>query len=306
MPVNGMPTLYDAMQAAGITPLVPILNEVKKSAPELDYLGTMPIPGLSYKTLVRTDLPKPSFRRANRGAALSASVYENRIVSCMISDTPWEVDVAVAMSNPLGAGVSIGMEALAMLRGFGLMIGSQLYYGTANDAEGFPGIQGVVDSERLINATGTTANQASSLYALRLGVEGVQLLLGNNQALQVSDVTKVRKTDSDGRVFDAYRQNLLCFPGLHIATTFAVGRICNLTTENGKGLTDALIYELLSRFPEGEQPDVLFCSRRSKEQLRKSRTATTATGAAAPRVTEVEGIPLLSTDSILNTEAIVA
>lgn len=305
MPVQGMPTLYDAMQMAGATALTPLFDEVAKAAPELSYLGTMPIPGLAYKTLVRVGRTTPSFRRMNEGSALSASSYENRVVSCVVSDTPWEVDEAVALSNPLGAGVSIGMEAQNILEDFGVMVGSQLYYGVANNAEGFPGIQGVVDAERLINAGGTTENGATSLYAMKLGIKGVQLLLGNNGTLKVSDVTKVRKTDAQGRPYDAFRQNLLCFPGLHIATKFAVGRICNITAQAGKGLTDTLIYKLLSRFPVGQKPDVLFCSRDAAEQLRSSRTATTPTGAAAEIVEQVAKIPLIETDSIVNTEAIV-
>jgi len=40
------------------------------------------------------------------------------------------------------------------------------------------------------------------------------------------------------------------------------------------------------------------------KQLRDSRTATNVTGAPAPRPTEVEGIPIIVTDAIVNTEAV--
>jgi hypothetical protein len=41
---------------------------------------------------------------------------------------------------------------------------------------------------------------------------------------------------------------------------------------------------------------------RSREQLRNSRTATTANGTPAPLPTEWEGIPIIRTASIANDE----
>jgi len=40
--------------------------------------------------------------------------------------------------------------------------------------------------------------------------------------------------------------------------------------------------------------------------LRNSRTATNATGTGAPFPTEVEGIPIVVSDAVTSTEAIVA
>ena len=81
-------------------------------------------------------------------------------------------------------------------------------------------------------------------------------------------------------------------------------RIKKLTADSGKGLTDALIYSALAKFPTGVRPDVMFCSRRSLHQLRNSRTATNQTGAPAPIPTEVEGIPIVPTDSLSDIEAL--
>ncbi|MCH8046158.1 MAG: hypothetical protein IID44_20795 [Planctomycetes bacterium] len=92
--------------------------------------------------------------------------------------------------------------------------------------------------------------------------------------------------------------------GLAIGSAVSVGRIANLTEDSGKGLTDDLIYESLETFPAGRQPNIIAMSRRSLRQLRNSRTATNATGAPAPRPTEVEGIPIIVTDGINNVEAI--
>lgn len=50
-------------------------------------------------------------------------------------------------------------------------------------------------------------------------------------------------------------------------------------------------------------PNYIVMNRRSAAQLRKSRTATNATGAPAPWPTEIEGIPIIVTDAIGNAEA---
>jgi len=89
-------------------------------------------------------------------------------------------------------------------------------------------------------------------------------------------------------------------------------RIYNLTAESGKGWTDALNARVMATFPVGHRPDAIFASRRSLAQLQASRTVTLmGTGSnrpnqpnIAPVPTEYEGIPIIATDSILNTDVI--
>src|SRR5690606_11533086 len=107
---------------------------------------------------------------------------------------------------------------------------------------------------------------------------------------------------SNGKRLTAYVQELHAYPGLQVGNKHCIGRIRDLTDENGKGLTDSLIAQLIEKFPAGVVPDVLFMTRRSLAQLRNSRTATNATGAPAPYPTDWEGIPIVVTDSLTNTE----
>jgi len=96
----------------------------------------------------------------------------------------------------------------------------------------------------------------------------------------------------------------LAYPGLQIGNKYAVGRIKKITTDSGKTLTDALIAQLLEKFPVGFRPDYLFMNRRSLRQLQSSRTATNPTGAPAPFPSESFGIPIVVTDSIVSTETL--
>ncbi len=63
---------------------------------------------------------------------------------------------------------------------------------------------------------------------------------------------------------------------------------------------------MLALFPAGKAPSYIVMNRTSLKQLQQSRTATNATGAPAPFPSEAFGVPIIVTDSIVSTEAIVA
>ena len=110
----------------------------------------------------------------------------------------------------------------------------------------------------------------------------------------------------------SYVQSLTGRVGLQVGSTRALCRIKKLTADSGKGLTDAMIFDALGRFPAGRGPTVCFMTQRSLMQLQKSRTPTTNTAikgtmAEYPRtIIGVDGqeIPILVTDALLNTEAL--
>ena len=142
------------------------------------------------------------------------------------------------------------------------------------------------------------------MWAVKHGPNDVQWLWGQDGDLGLTDPVEVQALDGSSNPYTAIMQELLAHVGLKMGSTRCVGRIKKLTADSGKGLTDALIYDLLSKFQAGVVPDVLMMSRRSLKQLRASRTATNATGAPAPIPTDVEGIPIQVTDAILDTEAL--
>ena len=192
-------------------------------------------------------------------------------------------------------------------------LGSQIYYGVANDAKGFPGLQALVDSAMVFDATGSTPSTGSSVYAVKMGPRHVQLLFGNNTTFDLSPWRDETLTDSDGKKFPGEVADLVSWAGLQCVNKHAVGRIKNLTAQAGKTLTDAMIGQLLALFPVGQRPDFLFMNRRSALQLQTSRSVTisatgskSATGSEvfAPQPTESNGIPIVVTDSIVSTEAI--
>lgn len=299
------PTLLDIVKRNGSDAAVGLIDETIKAIPELTFGAARDIKGTSYKTRVRTALPTVGFRSINEGTAATHGKVENRRVEAHLMNPRWEADVAMAEEAEDGAEAYIAEEAVAMTAAAMQTCGSQFYYGLNLDPnKGFPGLIAAVDAAMVVDATGSSANAASSLWAVRWGRQDVQWVWGLGAKFTLSDVLIQRVLDANSNPFDAYCQSMTARPGLQVGSKWSCGRIKNLTAQGGKGLTDALIYTLLTKFPANQPPDMLFTSKRCLEQLRASRTATNATGAPAPRPTEVEGIPIYATESLLDTEAI--
>lgn len=299
-----MPTLLDIAKANGSDAAVGLIEEVLTYSPEVMLGPARTIRGLNYKTLVRTALPGVSFRDANEGTAATKSTVENRLVECFTFNPRWECDKAVADRHEDGAAAFIAQEASGIMQSSMIYMGSQFYYGTSNDAKGFPGLAAAVDSAMVLDATGSTASTGSSVWGVTWGPQSVQWVYGAGGMLSVSELTEQRILDASDNPYTAYCQELLAYPGLQVGNKYAISRIKNLTEDSGKGLTDILIAKLLEKYPVGYRPDVLFMNRRSLRQLQASRTATNVTGAPAPFPTESFGVPIQVTDSITSTEAI--
>lgn len=300
-----MPTLLDIAKQNGSDAVAGLIEETSKASPEITLGFARTIKGLNYKTLVRTGLPTVGFRNANEGYAASKATYENRLVETYIFNPRWECDRAVADHHEDGAAAFIALEAAAIMEAAFQALGSQFYYGTSSDSKGFPGLEAAVDTTNMVvDATGTTSNTGSSVWAVKFGPKDVAWVWGQAGQLSMEDPTIERLLDGSSNPYSAYCQELLAYPGLQVGNTRCIGKIKNLTEDSGKGLTDNLIYSLLSKFQVGVKPDMLLMNRRSLKQLRQSRTATSPTGSPAPIPTEIEGIPIHLTDSILSTEAI--
>lgn len=319
-----LPTLLDIAKINGATEgLVALFDEAARVAPEVTGMtyrmgrpiqvdgvgGSRTIRGTQYKTLIRTALPTAQYRAANAGVTPTKSSYENRLVECMIMDLQFQADKAVADANEDGAAMYLAEEAQAELTAAFMQQAKVFYYGrnaTFGDVQGHPGLIDAVDASLVVDAGGTTDNVASSLWAVTFGQQYVQWVYGNNAPFQLADprIQTIADPNDSTKFLTAYVQNLTYWAGLQVKHKFAVGRIKKLTTDSGKGLTDALIGSLVSKFPAAYTPAVFFASRRSIEQLRASRTATTTTGKEADVPVDWQGIPIIPTDAISNIETL--
>ena len=314
-------TLLDIAKLNGNDKVVGLIEENLKSSPELSIFPMRTIKGTSYTTGVRTGLPTTGFRGANEGQAPSKSTFRKALIECFIFGGNIQADVAVADAYEDGAAAWQAIEASGVMKSALRNLGSQIWYGITQDAKGFPGLkaalikaaQTVAGDDLTVDATGTTASTASSVYAVKFGEQDAQLVGGLNSAFTLGDFYKQLVAGPTANTsFEAYVAALNAWIGLQIGNENCARRILNLTADSGKGLTDLLLADLIATFPVGYVPDAIFMSRRSRKQLQKSRTVVLngiGNGrpnqpALAPVPTDYDGIPIVATDSILNTDAI--
>lgn len=303
------PTLLDIAKRNGSDLLVGLIDETTKLIPEVSGInmdGTrLPnvgsartIKGQQYKTLIRTGLPTAGFRDVNEGVTPSKSTYENRLVETFVLNPRWECDKAAADQSEDGPEAYLADEATAVMTAAMQALGTQFFYGrTTGDAKGHPGLIDAVQSAYTIDRTGT-GSACGSVYAVKFGPKDVTWVYGQEGQMSMADVRIETLLDSNSKKFTGYVQELLAYVGVQVGSLFSVGRVKNVSAASP--LTDAYIYKLLAAMKV--RPDVLFMNKTLLEQLRSSRTATNATGAPAPRPTEVDGIPIAPTESLTFTE----
>lgn len=301
MPAGNMTLLDLAALDAGVAHS--IIEESVQIAPELRVVPADIILGSTIPLTVRTDIPTASFRWANEGVARSKSKFEQRVFQCHTLDHQVAVDTKIVADARDPARVLLSHALGAMEAAF-RTVSSQFYYGTGNDAKGFPGLisQAKTAATHVHDAGGSTAK--SSAWMVRLGMESLEFLFGNGTTIDFDEDWKIETIyDADSNPYQAWTNWMMGNIGLRLANKNSAVRIKNLGTDTGKGLTDDVLYsayELFTGF--GHEPTHIFMNGRSREQLRKSRTATTTDGNPPPIPEQWNGIPIIRTAGITNAE----
>ncbi len=292
------------------------VSDLLQSAPMITALYAKPASnGTLHKYLKTTVAPTVGFRAI--GAGRDHSTFTQTLVTATLAlmDASFHVDKAYADAHKDGVDVVMEKAGMEHLKAAFSSAEKQLIYGTGalGDSTGFAGlvqntaIDAVADA-MVVNAGSAVANQTSSVYLLRTDDSNVALVAGLNAAGNILDVGprfEQMMPDSSGKFYPAYVSVIQAYLGLQYGSVLSVGRIANLGPTSNS-LTDTLIATAISKFPADRQPNLLVMSRRSLAQLRASRTATNATGTPAPFPVESFGVPIIVTDSVLDTEPVLA
>lgn len=325
-----MPHLINLAAAAiASDPLImgPLIDANKRFVPEFEVIPTKVIPGRSYKTLVCLNAFSASFRSIGEGTnsqALQFAVREHNMFHVQERVTAIKT-VANEFDRSAGraAGDLFSIAASKVTKAVIELFGTQVFYGTATGLDkGYQGLKAFTPKggTYTLDATGSTADTASSIYLAWLDPadeEAVCFLTGNDTVLTLPPprLESVSVTNEDGSTgqTDGWVSQMEGFQGLRIGSQQAVVRICNITAQTGKTATDELLAQAIAKFPIGYRPTHIFMSRRSQEQIRVSRQASSITTLnpqgspiSVPPPTDYYGIPFVVTDSILNTDAIEA
>lgn len=287
------------------------LSDLIQAAPLLAVLPATTTPGETYKYAKETGAVTVGFREVNTGREYSASTDTIVTATLKLLDASFRTDKALADQWKNGPSAYVGREAGRHLRAALFALEKQVIYGTGNEADGFAGLaenaafDGAADT-MVVDATGSTASTGSSVWVINApaNLRGIHAVLGNDGRIDIAETVTQEVDDTLGKHYTAYYTPILGWATVAVGGAYSAVRIANLTEDSGKGLTDALIYEALSKFPVDRSATHIVMNRRSLKQLRSSRTATNATGAPAPIPTEVDGIPIVRVESITNTETL--
>jgi len=286
-------------------------SEVLNAAP---FIARLPITDTSdgsatHKYTVYTGAPVVGFRSANSGRDYDHSVDSIVTVDCKILDFSWRVDKAEADSWRRGPEDLISREGMRHLMAALFKLEKQCFYGTSalGDSSGFSGfinstyLDALADG-MVVNAAGTTADVQSSLYAVRVGDDDCKLVTPMARGINLGQTIVTEANDSNHAV---YYTPATMYIGLQMGGKYSIGRIANINGPTDTNpLNDDLISELLSEFPAGFGPSLMVCNRNSLRDLQQSRTATTITGAPAPFPDSAFGVPLFTTDALVQTEPV--
>lgn len=324
---SGSLNFADVAAASGSPQIQGLIEHNLVATPELALFPTRKMVGTSYQTLIRTALPSVGFVAPGEGVGATKSSVSRKTAQMYMTKARVQCPVEMADEWDRESKIPGGyfnFEANGVLAASLITLGTQMFYGTAAGSDkGFQGLlslTGAIGSTAVLDATGSTAGAGSSVYmvyASEPDEHGACLMLGNNTTFELPPprIETITVTNEDGasKQCDGYVSQMLGYSGLRVGHVHCAKRIYNLTAQAGKTLTDALLDQLWAKFPSLLKPNMIFMSRRSRNQLATSRgvTSTTVINSSGEQLSVrgtqqlyYNGIPIIDTDSIVDTETI--
>jgi hypothetical protein len=298
------------------------ITDILNAAPALAAMHAMQSSnGTLHKYNKETTAPVVGFRAVNDGADYTAGSSTQISVTLKYLDAKVIEDAAEAKAYRFGAEAWMDHRTKRQLRQALYTLEKQIWYGTVHgDGSGFAGIandanyNGASDGQ-VVNAAGTAAGTGSSVFLIASTPDDAAFALvgagdagvsGPNINFTISETFQSVVLGANSKSMTAMVRDAGAHLGVQVGSKYAVVRIANLTADSGKGLTDSLLADAMGKFPSGMMPTMICCSRRSLTQLRKSRTTYNPTGQYATLPQEFDGVPIITTDSIIDTETLLA
>lgn len=319
------PTLLDlanAMDPNGdIADVVEALNETNEVLDDMTWQeGNLPT---GNKTVIRTGLPEPTWRKLYGGVQPSKGRTRAVTDSTGMLEAYAEIDKALADLNGNSAAFRL-IEDRAHIEGMNQEIASKIFYGNeALEPETFTGLSprfndlAAENADNIIDAGGTGSDNTSIWLAVWHPSSGYGIVpKGSKAGLQKTDKGQVTIENADGAGgrMEAYRTHYRFDAGLSIRDWRQFVRIANIdvsdlnTVANTKNLIWWMIdaAERVNNLNMGRA--VFYMNRRIRTKLRqgileKISSQLTWDTVAGKRIMAFDGIPIRRTDALLLTEA---
>lgn len=290
------------------------VTDLLQAAPFLAALAAVPASnGTNHSYLKETSAPVVGFRAPNVGRFNSTDADTKVEIALQILDASFAVDKALADAYTRGgAPAYLSRRGKRSLKAALAGAEKQIFYGTGSDSDGFVGmaecdtVNGLADTLHVVDAGGTTVNGATSVWLVHTADDdsGLCVVTGKDGEITIGDSIVIKETDGSGKSYAAYYTPIMGWLGLQVGSAFDIVRIANVTKQDGHTLDDDLLSQAFELFPADKKPTHIAMTRQSCGQLQRSRTATTTSGATALWPTDFQGVPIVVTDQLTNTEAI--
>lgn len=300
------------------------VNQLLESAPLLLWLAaTTSSNGEKHSYLAKTGAPTVGYRTVNTGVAVSVATRVKRETSLKLLSANSEVDRALADLYQFGRDAFVARDVMDHLSAALADTEKQIINGTVNNADGYTGfVQALpyIDSAMVVDATGAANDTlVSSVYLVRStdALEDVAIVgkgSGSNPAnakiqLDLGQTIEQALTDDDGLRYPGLYTPCEGWLGLQVGSPYSIARLCNVTADLGKTLSDILLAKLWAKVPASKRgsPDNwrFVMNGTLQMQLQQSRTSASESGKEADIPDNWQGIKFVITDNVSEHETIV-
>ena len=283
--------------------------------------------GTKHLTTTRTGLPSVTWRRLYEGVQPSKSTTKQVVDSTGMLEAWSEVDAKLVEISPDPKKLRMN-EAMAFIEAMNNEMATGIFYhNTRTDPEKFLGLAPrfndltAENSSQIINASqitdATTVSTHTTVWFVVWGERTVHLLYprGPRAGLQRDDKGKDTKTNSDGSLYDVYREKFSWDVGLSVRDWRYISCVRNINVAGSTFVAGTLdlegymidaYYALRQRKVAGGQA-VIYCNSTIKKYLHKrardkSNVNLTLDNYQGQEILRFLGIPIKECDAILNTE----
>lgn len=287
--------------------------------------------GTKHRTVIRTGIPEPTYRRFNRGVpnVKTTTIPVEETTAMLEAYSQVDKELVEIATNPQAFRAS---EATGIVQGFNDKVSRDMFYGSiAATPEGFMGLTPRYNDASARTATqivngGGTGSTNTSIWIVTWGDRSTHLLYpkGAPMGLSHRDLGEDTVKDAEGLQFQAYRDWFRWHIGLSVRDWEGNVRIANVNVPaltkdvaTGADLIDLMI-EGTTRLNRGlvnEGKTVIYANRTVMSFLRRQARNSKNVQLSYQQVLGwdgkerqelfFDGFPIHQTDSLLNTEAAV-
>ena len=299
-----------------------IIEEVAKLVPEINFFDAKIIKGTTFQAAKLTSLPTTGFRGLGKGVDASDEDYSLATYTCALLAGLVQRDKAAFTADVRGAEGAKAAAAVATIRSAMKTLAAAIWYGDGSGASGaniFPGIANAVQTALTIKAGGSTASKQTSVYLVGNNADDqCGLYFGEDSELFGQSELEWKEglmVGTNSKQVPCWWTSLDCWAGFGVVNSKCVARIANLSKTDSKNLTDGILADAVSMYQEandGLSPAAIFAPFEQVRAIRAARSAQVyntpgkkGEHVAGP-VEDFDGIPIIATNSISLTEAVVA